>query len=383
MVLEKSSFDYANDFQIDIIKKLLQMMRSKPMSKKVPYVCVEKKHGEEVRKALLENNLLNPAFRIISENGKLYFPLERNRETAKKLLAVCQYTLTFGTRGFEKLDTRPTSLANALRDHLSPQSLELVPRAYDLIGDIAVLEVPEELDSVKKQIGENFLKIHPNFETVLNKKGAISGTVRTREYELLAGVYKTDTIHTEYGCKIAVDLEKAYFSPRLLEEHHQVAQQVEDNELVIDLFCGVGPFPLHITKRTTAGVIAVDINPEAIQLLKRSIELNQLRGEIQAVVSDAHKFAQTSVPRIANRIIMNHPSGAEEFVSDACRLVKAGGVIHYYDFMAEPNPEEKMLTKVRNLIAANNRKVMKISRVRKVRDSAPYEYQMVADLKVQ
>ncbi|TFG11642.1 class I SAM-dependent methyltransferase family protein [Candidatus Thorarchaeota archaeon] len=258
-----------------------------------------------------------------------------------------------------------------------------MPRAYDLVGDIAVLEVPEELDAVKEQIGEHFLKIHPNFETVLNKKGAISGVVRVREYELLAGVYKTDTIHTEYGCKIAVDLAKAYFSPRLLEEHHQVAQQVEDDELVIDLFCGVGPFPLHITKRSRAGVMAVDINPEAIQLLKKSIELNQLIGEIQTVVSDAHKFAQTSPPHIANRIIMNHPSGAEKFVSDACQLIKPGGVIHYYDFMAEPNPEEQMLTRARNLIEANNRKLMKISRVRKVRDSAPHEYQMVADLKIQ
>jgi len=353
------------------------------MSQELPYVGVEKEHGEEIRKALLEQNLLNTSFRIISKGNRLFFPLKSNYEQAEKLLAATSSSLVFGTREFEKIATGPSSLVEALKDDLTEDLLELVPRAYDLIGDIAVLEVSEELDSFKELIGRQFLRVHPNFETVLNKKGAISGTLRTRDYELLAGVDKTDTIHTEYGCKIAVDLKKAYFSPRLLEEHHQVAKQVRDDELVIDLFCGVGPFSLHIAKRTTAGVMAVDINPEAIQLLKKSIGLNQLKGELQTVLSDAHKFAQTSLPHIADRIIMNHPSGAEEFISDACQLIKPGGVIHYYDFMAEPNPEEKMLTRARNLIAANNRNVIKNSRVRKVRDSAPYEYQMVADLKVQ
>ncbi|TFG13501.1 hypothetical protein EU537_06445, partial [Candidatus Thorarchaeota archaeon] len=144
-------------------------MKSNQTSQKMPYVCVEKKHGEEIRRALLEHDLLNPAFRIISKDNRLYFPLKRNHETAERLLLLSPRSLTFGTRRFEEIVTPPSSLPDALKGYLSQDELEMIPRAYDLVGDIAVLEVPEELDAVKEQIGRHFLKIHPNFETVLNK----------------------------------------------------------------------------------------------------------------------------------------------------------------------------------------------------------------------
>lgn len=345
------------------------------------FVRVAASEGERTRRLLSEHAMLDRDCKLIAEDGMLYLPLSgHNQEEVKQLLSSIE-SLTFGQREFSEISLPPRSLPEALADRLSPEDLALLPRAYDLIGEIAVLEIPPELEGRSSLIGETFLEIHPNFTTVLAKGGAISGTTRVRQYHLLAGEDTTKTIHTEYGCRFAVDLRKAYFSPRLLEEHNRVAELVDEDELVIDMFCGVGSFAIHIAKRTNSKVIAIDINPEAISLLKESLSLNRLRGEIQPVSADAREYL-SGLDVQADRIIMNHPSGARDFVADACSVLKEGGTLHYYDFMGGEAPEDTLRERITALVQAMGRSIEEITLVRRVRDSAPYEYQMVADIRI-
>jgi tRNA (guanine37-N1)-methyltransferase len=345
------------------------------------FVRVASSQGERVRKILSENELLDRECKPIAEDGMLFFPLREALDTAIMKLLGDNEGFSTGEREFTRVPLGPRTLAEAMVDDLSSEEISLLPRAYDLIGEIAVLEIPKELESHATTIGTRFLEIHPNFTTVLAKQGAISGTTRTREYQLLAGEDTTKTVHIEYGCKFAVDLEKAYFSPRLLEEHNRVASLVQKGELVIDMFCGVGPFAIHIAKRTDAQVIAIDINPEAISLLQQSLKLNKLRGEITPVSADAQVYLSGFEGR-ADRIIMNHPSGAQEFVAIGCSVLQEGGMLHYYDFLGGTNPERDIRDRITGLVEAAGRSVQEISLVRRIRDSAPYEYQMVADVRV-
>ncbi|MGY5874335.1 MAG: class I SAM-dependent methyltransferase family protein [Candidatus Thorarchaeota archaeon] len=349
------------------------------MSAERPYLKVPDKQGETYRRGLIEVDLLDCEHRIIADEGFLFFPLSTdiNEDDLQEILQ--RPIFEMGRRMFEYVITGPKTLAEAFKGDLKDTELELLPRAYDLIGDIAVLEIPKELAEHEVRIGSKFLEIHSNFSTVLAKHGAISGTTRVREYKLLAGENRTHTIHTEYGCRIAVDLAKAYFSPRLLEEHHRIAKQVENNELVVDMFTGVGPFALHIAKRCKAKVTAIDINPEGIELLRKSIKLNKLVGSILPVVADAHQHVPKNYNRSVDRIIMNHPSGASDFVSDACHALRDGGVIHYYDFLGGSSPEEELTKLITKLVEQAGREVTEIHKTRRVRDSAPYEFQMVAD----
>ena len=343
-----------------------------------PYIRVAAVHGETVRQSLLQMGLLDVRHRIISENGMLFLPLSGEVDPAiisKEL----QTVFSTGERLFEAASDGPRTLTDTLQDKIPPAMLELVPRAYDLIGDIAVLELPEELHDYSKTIGSAFHDIHSHFKTVLAKKGAVFGTTRVRQYELLWGEDTTRTIHTEYGCRLAVDLEKAYFSPRLLEEHNRIANLVQSGELVVDMFCGVGPFAIHICRRTDAHVIAVDINPDAISLLRESLTMNRLVGQVIPVVADVSEYLSTFEDSV-DRVIMNHPSGAQAFVGDACQVLRAGGVAHYYDFIGGDHPESDLTRTVTELVERANRQVREISLLRRVRDSAPYEYQMVADL---
>ena len=346
------------------------------MSLKKPLLKVAADKGEKVRKALLEAGLLDVECKIVFQDGALLLPLCQmvQREHLDSVLGPIDYAT--GEMEFEPQSGGPKTLIDALEHTLSPEELELVPRAYDLIGDIAVLEIPDELLRHRESIGQAFHEVHRYLSTVLAKRGAISGITRIREYEYLAGEDKTDTIHTEYGCRLAVDLSKAYFSPRLLEEHNRVAQLVRNGEFVVDMFCGVGPFPIHIARQRKAHIIAIDINPDAIALLNRSIGLNKLVGTIEPIVGDVRDYPKDHV---ADRVIMNHPSGASDFIADACRILKPGSTMHYYDFVGNENPEEMLTDKLAHLVEDTGHSITRIDLVRKVRDSAPHEYQMVVD----
>lgn len=350
------------------------------MSSERYYVSSPIRDGERIRKTLSDMGLLDGDYKIFSEDGLLFLPtiIEVSLsqiwpQSDDKLF------LKTGKRAFEAIVQGPRTLTKALEDRLTADELALLPRAYDLIGDIAILEIPDELAQHSTLIGQTFHDVHRNLKTVLAKRGAVSGVTRTREYVLLSGEDRTKTIHTEYGCRLAVDVEKAYFSPRLLEEHNRIAQLVEEDEVVVDMFCGVGPFAIHIARLKQAQVIAIDINPSAIDLLKESISLNRLVGSIVPVSADAHDYVKRHRLR-ADRVIMNHPSGASEFIPEACTILKSYGTLHYYDFIGGTTPEAALSEKITGLIELEGRSVKQITTIRKVRDSAPYEYQMVADV---
>jgi len=349
------------------------------MSSEKHYISVPVRDGEKSRKVLSDLGLLDGEYKIISEDGLLYLPTITEVSLDQIQPHITAVSLKNGKRHFEDAVQGPRTLTEALEGKLTSDELAYLPRAYDLIGDIAVLEIPDEIMKHSKLIGAAFHDIHRNFKTILAKSGAISGTTRIREYDFLSGENRTKTIHTEYGCRLAVDIEKAYFSPRLLEEHNRIAQLVENGEFVMDMFCGVGSFAIHIARQKQTHVIAIDINPFAIDLLRESMTLNKLIGSIVPIVADAHDYVRSNELNL-DRVIMNHPSGASDFISDACSILKSGGTIHYYDFIGGDSPETALTEKVTRLIEQAGWSVKQVSTIRRVRDSAPYEYQMVADI---
>ncbi len=195
-------------------------------------------------------------------------------------------------------------------------------------------------------IGEAILKTHRNIKTVLAKAGAISGTYRLREFTFIAGEHKTQTIHREFGCQYHVDVAKAYFSPRLSHEHERVASLVQVGETVVDLFAGVGPFSVLIAKKNpNVKVYAVDINPDAVELLKVNARVNRVENRVFPILGDARQITATRLKGLADRVIMNLPETAIEFVDAACQAIKPhGGIIHFYAFVRSPDSIENLKT---------------------------------------
>ncbi|MBM4400406.1 MAG: class I SAM-dependent methyltransferase family protein [Crenarchaeota archaeon] len=352
-----------------------------------PSLCIKVKkiHGENALALANKFGISNREFKIHQNANHIYVPLSRQpeeKELARLKAQVPDFQLA--TNVFTKKKQQRKTLAPILEDQLPPHLLASLPRALDIVGNIAIIEIPPELKAHERLIGEAILTVHKNVRTVLAKAGAVSGTYRLREFKVVAGENKTATVHKEYGCKYHVDIAKAYFSPRLSQEHNRVASLVQKGETVVDLFAGVGPFSVLIAKNNAeAKVYAVDINPEAIEFLERNIRLNRVENRVIPLQGDATRAVKERLLGVADRVIMNLPEKAIEFVDTACRAIKpAGGTVHYYAFIRLPDSLENMKLRFSEAVEKTGRKVDAFLFAKTIRETAPYEWQIVLEAKI-
>jgi len=212
-----------------------------------------------------------------------------------------------------------------LKGKIPDSELELVNRSYDVVGDIAVVSVPDELTGREKLIAKAVMSINKHVSTVVKRVGVTEGVHRVRSVEHVLGEKKTVTIHVENGCRFLVDLDKVYFNPRLGSERLRVVNQFKKDDVVLDLFAGVGPFSIPAAKKCEK-VFAVDINPSAMDLLRKNAELNKVR--VEAVQGDL-KTVWRKLPQ-GDRIVMNLPKNSIEFLPIAVKLCGRGGRIYLY-----------------------------------------------------
>jgi tRNA (guanine37-N1)-methyltransferase len=355
------------------------------MSEQSLCIKVSKINGEKTLMLANKLGVIDRKLEIRKNKTHIYIPLLRQPEEKELSMLEAQVPdFQLATNVFTKKKQQRKSLAQVLEDRLPPHLLASLPRALDIVGDIAIIEIPAELKAHERLIGEAILTVHKNVQTVLAKAGAVSGTYRLREFEVIAGENKTATIHKEYGCKYHVDIAKAYFSPRLSQEHNRVAALVQKGETVVDLFAGVGPFSVLIAKNNAeAKVYAVDMNPDAIKLLERNIRLNRVENRVIPVQGDARRVVETRLLGVADRVLMNLPEKAFAFVDTACKAMKpAGGTVHYYAFIRLPDSLENMQLHFSEAVEKAGRKVDAFLSAKTVRETAPYEWQIVLDAKI-
>jgi tRNA (guanine37-N1)-methyltransferase len=355
------------------------------MPKKVRCLRVPKKQGEEAIDLTSEARVVDKELEVQRDEDFLYIPLiSQPKEDTLKTLGENGVTYQILTCTFKQRKKQKPSLTEMLSTELPPHLLASLPHALDFVGDIAIIEIPQELDAHKKIIGEAILKTNKNIRTVLAKAGAISGTYRLREFSVIGGEQKTESVHREFGCQYSVDVAKAYFSPRLSYEHKRVTSLVKENETIVDMFAGVGPFSILIAKtHQNVKVYAIDANPHAFEYLKKNIRLNRAIGEVHPFLGDARHIVDEKVTGVADRVIMNLPEKAIEFVDAACRALKPeGGIIHFYSFVSAPSPLEAAKIRLAEAVEKTGRKVTEVPFSRMVRETAPYQWQAVLDANI-
>jgi tRNA (guanine37-N1)-methyltransferase len=349
-------------------------------------VCIKilKKQGQTALSLSSKLGLFDKSLEIQHDQGSLCIPLFRQpiKAELEKLLKEIP-NLQVSQADFIEKSVVHESLAQVLENNVPPDKIAILPQALDVIGDIAILEIPTPLLPYDKTIGEAILKVHKNVKTVLAKAGAINGIFRTREYNYIAGENKTQTIHKEFGCQYYVDMARAYFSPRLSHEHERVASLVQSGETVVDLFAGVGPFSVLIGKRKLVKVYAVDLNPDAVELLKLNVRINKVENHVFPILANAREIASSKLKRVADRVIMNLPETAIDFVDAACQALKLeGGMIHFYAFVRAPKTVEDLENEFSKAVQTAGKRIETFLVARSIRETAPYESQIVLDAKI-
>ena len=276
----------------------------------------------------------------------------------------------------EPMKRVPHNFAEILEDELTPAEIENLKTSFDTIGDIVILEIPDELQDKKQLIGDAAYKFTKR-KAIYMKKSAIKGTIRVRDLEFLSGVDDSLTIHKEHGARLKLDVREVYFSPRLATERKRVMESVKDGEKILDMFCGIGPFPIVIARNKDVNITAVDINEAAIRYLDENIKLNKLKGKIESHCGDVREVSKGFKTKF-DRIIMNLPGLAYSFLDVAVDLIEDGGIINYYEFSDSYEPGIKRL----NEAAGSAGKKVEILNTRKVKSISPDEWHVSIDAKI-
>ncbi len=346
---------------------------------------VPKQFGQKAIFITKKMELLHSRLKVISDMENVYVPLDRKPSVEQKaVMRKSLPDLEIARHIFESIDPKKKTVIEAISEVLPHNILQSFPRSMDFVGEIAIIEIPSDLDEYKKIIGETILKVHSHVRTVLAKSSHVSGVYRLRDFEIVAGSPKTETLHKEYGCKYLLDLRKVYFSPRLSYERQRVASKISEKETIIDMFAGVGPFSILIAKMIRdISVYAVDINPDAIRYLKKNVLMNRVEDKVMPVLGDAKEVIYPRLKGAADRVIMNLPENARKYLGIACDALRLdGGIIHYYEFVQGMNSVNSVKDRLRQDVAERGRKIQKFLFTRPVREVAPLKWQVAFDIKI-
>ena len=324
-------------------------------------VKVPLKQLNDTRIKLMENGQMNMEYRIKACKDYGYIPINDN---------INDYEIV--DIELEPIKKVAHNFSELLEDELSESEIENLRTSFDTIGDIVILEIPDDLINKKQMIGDAALEFTKR-KSVYMKKSAIKGTTRVRELEFLSGNDDSITIHKEHGARLKLDVREVYFSPRLATERKRVMESVKNGEKILDMFCGIGPFPIVIAKNKNVDITAVDINDEAIKYLNENIKLNKLKGNIKTYCGDVRDVANSFNTKF-DRIIMNLPGLAYTFLDVSVDLIKNGGIINYYEFSDSYEQGIERLNK-----AANN----EIINTRKVKSTSPGKWHIAIDGKIE
>lgn len=269
-------------------------------------------------------------------------------------------------------------LKQAVAGILTEAEAEELYGAFDQIGNIIILRVPDSLLAKRKVIGEVLLDKVKTAKSVYFQSSPVEGDYRIRKLELLAGEDKTVTEYKEHGCRFSVDVEKTFFSPRLSTERERIADMIMDGETVINMFGGVGMFSIIAAKKKRCHVYNIDINPDAARLCSENILLNKMRGTVESIEGDAAKVIDEKLSDAGDRVLMLLPERSDEFLDHAIKAAKKNGVIHYYCHIhAEKKDQVGSLAQRHFLDVAKVRSEVLGAKI--VRPVGPRFYQAVVD----
>lgn len=339
-------------------------------------IKIQKERAYEEMKKLKEKGLLAKNAKAFRKGNFVLIPIrELTKDELKEL-----------KRSYEIIDAefiqkKESKSFSEIAKEIVPKELdEKLKTAFDVVGDIGILEIDEELRQYEKELGEALLKTQPQLKTVVRKEGAHKSPLRIQKYKHLAGEKKTTTIHKENGIDLEVDIEKAYFSPRLSNERKRIALMIRPKEDVLVMFSGIAPYICVIAKNAMPNkVYGIELNPEAHELAKRNIARNKITN-VTLIQGDVKEVCK-KIKEKFDRIVMPLPKGAEDFISDALKCAKEKCIIHLYQFASFEGIEE-VKKRIKQIMGSYGWIVEEIEAI-KCGQQSPGIYRLCFDIKIE
>ena len=112
--------------------------------------------------------------------------------------------------------------------------------------------------------------------------------------EVIAGENDLNTSVKQDGCIFEFDFSKVYWNSRLQTEHSCLVEFFDSDDVVCDMFAGVGPFAIPAAKKGYT-VYGNDLNPASYEALLKNAKLNHVEDKIHAFNMEGRDFVREIV----------------------------------------------------------------------------------------
>lgn len=240
-----------------------------------------------------------------------------------------------------------------------------VPKHWEIHNDLVLFPansfntifteqlLSKNLESARKQLCHAICDILSVQRIAMkNPGGILNDDFRSPSVTLLHGFKSKETPNepeilftwaqrTENGIIQTWDITQCMFSVGNISEKIRVANFNCENEIVVDLFAGIGYFVLpYLVHAKAEHVYACEWNPSSVKALKRNLDLNHIPESKYSILEGDNRMV---CPRnIAHRVNLGLIPSAEGSYKTAVEALNGnfGGVLHIHGNVRREKPKK-------------------------------------------
>ncbi|XP_078403297.1 tRNA wybutosine-synthesizing protein 2 homolog [Cetorhinus maximus] len=321
------------------------------MQTEVSAIVTQAQFAQQYRQYLETNGILDTAYRLQKQlDGSVALPVLCNKLSQLHPLNLGDTVAPGSTCTFTKMKNPISSKKSSVKSchqRLQEELSELVKRSGVLWND----QLSHDLPQVWKRHGDMIVLNENAFQAdiwktlepevwmvVANALGAKriakAGRVsadgfRTPKVTLLLGD-DAWVHHIDNSIRYTFDVTKCMFSSGNITEKLRVSSFDCTEEVVVDLYAGIGYFTLPFLMHAGAAFVhACEWNPHAVAALIKNLELNKVSHRCRI-----HKGDNRQLPlrNLADRVNLGLIPSSEEGWPVACQLLREdrGGIFHIH-----------------------------------------------------